>query len=69
MHRRTITDSRMQARSIIEAFDPVDDIQPGVGAGSVASLINPFHFQGFKKLSIAALSQALARRPKEAIMP
>jgi hypothetical protein len=52
----------MDALAVMEAFNPVHDIQFGLGARLVADLMDAFHFQVLKKLSIAALSQQLALR-------
>src|SRR3954467_2809528 len=39
----------MYAASIVEALDPVDDIEPGLRARLVADAIDAFDFQGFKE--------------------
>jgi hypothetical protein len=35
----------MQAPMIVEAFDPANDVEPSLGAGFVAELIDAFDFQ------------------------
>jgi hypothetical protein len=46
----------VHALSIVEAFDPIDDVQPRLLARVVLVLIHAFDFKRLKKLSIAALS-------------
>ena len=52
----------MEAPAIVEALDPIDDVEPGERAGRIATPVNSLDLECLKKLSIAELSQQLARR-------
>ena len=52
----------MHPHTIVEAFDPMDDIESGLGSAVISELISTLTFNVLKKLSIGALSQQFALR-------
>ena len=55
--------------AIVISFYPVNDIQASLGSHFVTCLLDALNLQGLKKLSIGALSHALARRLIDIVMP
>ena len=39
----------MNSLSIVETFDPIDDIEPRLGPGFIAGSMDSFDFQGLEK--------------------
>jgi hypothetical protein len=59
LNRDDEPDGRVHTHTVVKPLDPVNDVQPGLSPSVVTHLGNPLDFERLKKLSIAALSQAL----------
>ncbi len=64
-----IAEGRMPADSVIEYFDPFENVLPGFFASPIALMMHVFRFERVEETSTTALSQQFPRRLMLAVRP